>query len=319
MHYVQRLKKYAVIGGALLVMAHAAVSQVCAGGSATIAAAGVKSDPASLTDAAWKEAKPVTVAMDGVGDFKNKKKEVQVKAVYTKNGRISFLLTWEDPTRSVDGNAWVRKGDAWQQKEGGADRVALNFETRRIKNFANKGCAVLCHAEKKNPKEWKYHTERAPQLGDLWVWDSYTSDPMGHAGDYYVDDDSRKADKGSGKPMKNINKFGNGPIFMGDPAKKPSRTGFLMDSEKVAIGNAAVPETPLYMLAPFSGDFADITAQAKHDGGKWTVMLQRKLETKSDTDVQFNTRKKYNLGIAVFENSGMYTKYTSPPLKLDFK
>ena len=188
-----------------------------------------------------------------------------------------------------------------------------------IKNFANKGCAVLCHAEAKNPKEWKYHTERAPQLGDLWVWDSYQSDPMGHAGDYYVDDDSRKADKGSGKAMKNINKFGNGPIFMADPAKKPARPGLLMDSEKVSIGNAAVTETPLYMLTPFSGDFADITAQAKHDGGKWTVMLQRKLETGSDTDVQFNTRKKYNLGIAVFENSGMYTKYTSPPMKLEFK
>jgi len=48
-------------------------------------------------------------------------------------------------------------------------------------------------------------------------------------------------------------------------------------------------------------------------------MMQRKLKTGSDTDVKFKTKKKYNLGIAVLDNSGKYNKFTSPPLKLKFK
>ncbi len=289
------------------------------GGSGQIVAAKVKKDPAGLDAPEWSKAKPMTVSMDGVGSFEGKKKDLTVKAVYTKKGKISVLLSWDDPTKSMDAQAWVKEGDKWVQKKGNMDRVALNFEVRRIKKFANKGCAVLCHSDAKDPKEWKYHTEKAPQFGDLWVWESYRTDPLGYAGDYYVDDDSRKADKGTGKAKMNINKFRNGPVYMQDPAKKPSMPGFLLDTEKVKIGDADIKETPAWMLTKFSGDFADIKAVAKHDGKKWTVMLQRKLKTGSDTDVEFKTKKKYSLGIAVFDNSGMYNKFTSPPLKLSFK
>lgn len=319
MNRLQVLKTGLVIGSISLAVSVLAVTFAVAGGGDTIVAKKVKADPASIDDGAWGKAKETTLSMDGVGDLEGKKKDLKVKAVFTKKGKVSFLLTWDDPTKSMDGKAWVKDGDAWKQKEGDMDRVAFNFETRRIKKFANKGCAVLCHAESKNPKEWKYHTESAPQFGDLWVWESYRSDPMGYAGDYFVDDDSRKADKGTGKATTNMNKFGNGPVYMQDPAKKPSKPGFLMDSDKAKIGDAQVAETALYMLNKFSGDFADIKAWAKHDGSKWTVMMQRKLSTGSDTDVEFKTKKKYNLGIAVFENSGMYTKYTSAPLKLEFK
>jgi hypothetical protein len=313
------IKKSGVVGVLSLGAMVLAMQPAVAGGIEEIVAAKVKADPASIDDAAWGKAQEITISMDGVGDFEGKKEDIKVKAVYTKNGNISFLLTWNDPTKSMDGKAWVKDGDAWKQKDGDMDRVAFNFETRRIKNFANKGCTVLCHAESKNPKEWKYHTEKAPQFGDLWVWESYRSDPMGKAGDYFVDDDSRKADKGTGKASKNMNKFGDGPVYMQDPAKQPSLPGFLMDEEKAKIGDADVAETPVYMLNKFSGDFADITTQSKHDGSKWTVMMQRKLSTGSDTDVEFKTKKQYSLGIAVFENSGMYNKYASPPLKLKFK
>ncbi len=315
---VRKLSKNLLGAGVVLGASVLFLSTALAGGG-TITVAKVKKDPAGIDDAAWGKAKATTITMDGVGSFEGKKKDITVKGVYTKKGLITFLMSWDDPTKSMDGEAWVKDGDKWKQKEGGMDRVALNFEVRRIKNFANKGCAVLCHSDSKNPKEWKYHTEKAPQFGDLWVWESYRTDPMGHAGDYFVDDDSRKGDKGSGAAKLNINKFRNGPVYMQDPAKKPSMPGFLMDSEKAKIGDKQISETPAWMLTKFSGDFADIKAMAKHDGKKWTVMLQRKLKTGSDTDVEFKVKKKYNLGIAVFDNSGMYNKFTSPPLKVAFK
>ncbi len=289
-----------------------------AGGGNVIVAGKVGADPSSVTDAAWSKAKATTVSMDGLGSFEGKKKSIEVKAVYTKNSNISILLSWEDSTKSMGAEKWVKEGDKWSQSKEGQDRVALNFETRRIKKFANKGCAVLCHSDAKDPSQWSYHTEKAPQFGDLWVWESYRTDPMGYAGDYLVDDDSRKGDKGTGKAKTNKNKFGDAPLYMQDPAKQPSMPGFLMDSEKAKIGDADIQETPRWMLEKFSGDFADIKAQSQHDGKKWTVMLTRKLKTGSDTDVEFNTKKKYNLGIAVFDDSGLYNKFASPPMKIEF-
>lgn len=282
-----------------------------------IKAVKVDKDPAAVDGPEWGKAKAVSVPMDGVGGFQGKKQDVAVQAVYTKNGMVSMLFTWNDASKSVDGQAWTKSGEAWTQKPGKMDRLALNFEVRRIQNFANKGCAVLCHSEAKDPKEWKYHTAKAPQFGDLWVWDSYTSAPLGHAGDYLVDDDSRKADKGSGKATMNINKTRSGPLYMQDPAKKPSAAGFLMDNEKADI-DAKTTETPAWMLNTFSGDFADIKAVSRHDGKQWKVMLQRKLKTGSETDVEFDVKKDYNLGIAVFDDSAMYDKFASGPLKLKF-
>jgi len=71
--------------------------------------------------------------------------------------------------------------------------------------------------------------------------------------------------------------------------------------------------------ASFSGSMADIKAKAKWENGRWTVMLQRKLETgDKENDVQFDTRRDYNLGIAVFNNSTKHNSYNSAPLKLKF-
>lgn len=289
-----------------------------AGPSAKIVAVEVKSDPATLDAEQWSKAKPVKVVLDGAGQFENQKKEITVSTVYTDDSKISILLTWEDPARSMDGQAWQKDGDKWIQKAGYEDRVALNFEVRRIKNFATKGCTVLCHSDAKDSKEWKYHTDRAPQLGDLWVWESYRSDPLGHAGDNYVDDDSRKADKGTGKALKNINKYESGPAYMQDPAKTPPLADMLMDDQKVVIGDNPVNETAAWMLSKFSGDFADIASKSSYADGHWKVMLQRKLETDSESDVEFKTKKKYSFGIAVFDNSDRHHSYNSPPLKLEF-
>jgi hypothetical protein len=287
-------------------------------GAVEIQAAKVKSDPADLDAKEWSEAKPVVITLDGAGQFEKMQKEVTVQFVYTKKGRLSVLLSWKDDTKSMDGQAWLKQGDAWHQKPGGEDRVALNWEVRRIKNFATKGCAVVCHSDAKDPAEWKYHTAKAPQLGDLWVWESYRSDPLGFAGDYYVDDDSRKADKGSGKALKNVNKFENGPVFMQDPGKTSPIPGMLMADQKKEIGDTAITEAQAWMLTAFSGDFAQIKAESKHADGRWTVMMQRDLQTGSDADVKLNPKKDYSFGIAVFDNSASHNSYNSPPLKLKF-
>lgn len=294
-------------------------------GETVITAKKVSKDPADINSSEWASAKETTIINEGAsgGPFEKKKLEVKVKAVYTKGGNISVLLSWPDSDQSMTKEAWKLSKGKWEKQKGDEDKVALNWEIKRIKNFATKGCAVVCHSEAKNPEDWKYHTETATERGDMWVWRAYTSNPMGHAEDGYVDDDARKSDAGTGKAKKNEAADKKKPKYMQDPSKKPTAPGFLVDGETVEIKDYRKFKNgdvvPSWILSKFSGSMADITARAKWTNGRWTVMLQRKLETGDrENDVQFDTRRDYNFGIAVFNNSTKHDSYNSPPLKLKF-
>ena len=285
----------------------------------------VSSDPADLGSPEWGSAKEATLINDGAagGPFEKKTLEVKVKAVYTKGGNISVLVSWPDPDKSVTKEAWKLGNGKWAKQKGDEDKLAFNWEIKRIKNFATKGCAVVCHSEAKSQDDWKYHSETATERGDMWVWRAYSSDPLGHAEDGYVDDDSRKSDSGSGKARKNESSDKSKPKFMQDPAKKPSVPGFLVDGETVEIKDFAKFKNgdvvPSWILSKFSGSMADVKTKSKYENGRWTVMLQRKLETDDkENDVTFDTRRDFTFGLAVFNNSSRHNSYNSGPTKLVF-
>jgi hypothetical protein len=111
---------------------------------------------------------------------------------------------------------------------------------------------------------------------------------------------------------------------MQDPSKSASIPNSLLVAEAVEIKDYSVfkegDEIPGYMLYPeWKDSFADIPATGVWKDGKWTVMMKRKLQTGYDDDVQFNTRKKYPFGVAVFDNEHNEDSYDSDPLKLQFK
>ncbi len=79
-------------------------------------------------------------------------------------------------------------------------------------------------------------------------------------------------------------------------------------------------EIPGYMLYPvWKGSFADVKTKGVWKDGTWTVMMSRKLKTGNVDDVQFNTRRKYPFGVAVFDNAHRLNSHNSEPLKLQFK
>lgn len=294
-------------------------------GETIVTAKKVSQDPADINSAEWASAKETAIINEGAagGPFEKKKLEVKVKAVYTKGGNISILLSWPDNDQSMTKEAWKFSNGKWGRQKGDDDKVALNWEIKRIKNFATKGCAVVCHSEAKNTEDWKYHTETATERGDMWVWRAYTSNPLGYAEDGYVDDDARKSDPGTGKAKKNEASDKKKPKFMQNPSRKPSVPGFLLEGETVEIKDYSKFKNgdvvPSWILSRFSGSMADVKAKAKWANGRWTVMLQRRLETSDrENDVQFDTRRDYNFGIAVFNDSTKHNSFNSPPLKLRF-
>jgi hypothetical protein len=319
------MKRFGVVAVLLVLALVTAVSAADKKGDTEIKAKKVSFDPKDISSPEWASAKEATLVNDGAsgGPFEKKTLEVKVKAVYTKGGMISVLVSWPDADKSMTKDAWKLSGGKWAHQKGDDDKVAFNWEIKRIKNFATKGCAVVCHSEAKNSDDWKYHTETATERGDMWTWRSYTSDPMGHAEDGYVDDDSRKSDAGTGKPRKNETGDKSKPKYMQDPAKKPSATGFLVDGENAEIKDYAKFKNndvvPAWMLSKFTGSMADVTARSKHENGRWTVMFQRKLEAgDKENDVNFDTRRDYIFGLAVFNNSTKHNSYNSGPTKFVF-
>ncbi|HEY4744138.1 MAG TPA: ethylbenzene dehydrogenase-related protein [Desulfuromonadaceae bacterium] len=291
-------------------------------GDSLIVAKKVSKDPVDVTSTEWGSAKEAVLINDGAsgGPFEKKTLEVKVKAVYTKGGNISMLLSWPDSDQNVSKEPWKFSKGKWTKSKEDEDKLAINWEIKRIKNFATKGCTVVCHSESKNHEDWKYHTDTATERGDIWEWKAQTSGALGYAEDGYVDDDSRKGDAGTGKAKKNESSDKKKPKFVQDPAKKASVPGALMEGETVELKNAKEGDVvPSWILSKFSGSMADVKAKAKWANGRWNLMLQRKLETSDkENDVQFDTRKEFNLGIAVFNNSSRHNSYNSGPLKVKF-
>ena len=319
------VKRLGILAATVVLATGMMASAVHAKGDTQVTAKKVSSDPTDVTSSQWNEAKEANLVNDGAagGPFEKKTLDVKVKAVYTKAGTISVLVSWPDGDKSVTKEAWKHAHGKWAREKGDEDKAAFNWEIKRIKNFATKGCAVVCHSEAKSKDDWKYHSETATERGDMWVWRAYTSDPMGHAEDGYVDDDSRKSDPGTGKAKKNEASDKKKPKYMQNPAKKASVPGFLVDGETVEIkdyskfkNNEVVPS---WILSPFSGSMADVKTKSRYANGRWTVMFQRKLETDdTENDVKFDTRRDYSFGLAIFNNSSKHDSYNSGPMKLIF-
>jgi hypothetical protein len=290
----------------------------------------VKSAPADAGSSEWNKAKEAKVILTGAGTVEGKIIEQKVKAVHTKD-EIFFLFEWPDKDKSMNKKKWKYTGGKWVKQKGDEDRIGVVWEINRVDKFANKGCAVLCHNESKNEKEWYFSTSSSREKADLWHWKAVRSNPVGYTEDGFVTtnpskepEEGRKRDAGSGKAKGNSTKDKSGPAYMQDPSKPASIPGSLLVAHAVKIKDSSTfkegDEIPGYMLnADWTGSFADTKTKGVWKDGKWTVMISRKLKTGNDDDVQYNTRKKYPFAIAVFDNAHEHNSHNSEPLKLQFK
>lgn len=296
----------------------------------TLVSAGVKKAPQNSGSSEWNKAKESNVLLTGAGTFDGQKITIKVKSVYTDD-MVFFLFDWPDTEKSMGKKEWRLQDGTWKAKKADEDRLGVLFEINRINKYATKGCAILCHNESKNEKEWYFAVNSSKEKGDLWHWKSVRSNPVGFTEDTFVTTNpsqkpeaGRKRDAGKGKAKSNKTKDKTKPAYMQDPAKPASVPGSLLFSEAVGIESYAGfgdgTTIPGYMVDPhWSGSFADIKTQGVWHDGRWTVFMSRKLKTGNDDDLAFNTRKKYPFSIAVFNNSHEHHSLNSEPLKLQFK
>lgn len=302
------------LGGMLL-----SSNKVLGAAKLTLSAVKVNKAPAGLDDPVWKKAQAIQLPLEGKGKLAEKKLTVITKAVYTYED-IYFLFAWKDATKSVTKKTWQFDGHKWSHLEGNEDRLALLFEITRIKNFGSQGCTAACHGPYRAPLfEYKLSTGTPAERGDLWHWKAARSDPYDHADDGWLtvpnEETGRRNDAGKGGDVRNETEDKSKPLYMQDPAQKPSRPGFLLMGEAVKITDYSVfktGDTISYRLPKnLIGSRGDIKAASRYADGGWTLMLHRPLDTDNDDDVIFNPRKKYSFAMAVFDDSGSEDSYDS--------
>lgn len=318
------------IGG--LMLSTVLTSQAADKGDLELVSAKVASSPADAGSAEWNKAKEARFVLAGAGTFEGKNLDIAVKSVHTKD-MVFYRLDWADKDKSMGKKQWTLKDGKWAKKKANEDRLGILFEINRINKFATKGCAVLCHNQSKNVKEWYFAVESNKEKGDLWHWKAVRSNPVGYTEDGYVianpskePGKGRKRDAGNAKAKAkgNATKDKKMPAYMQDPAQKASIPGSLVASEAIQIsdysGIAEGTTIPGYMVNKnWTGSFADVKTIGIWKDGRWTVFMSRKLTTGNEDDTQFNTRKKYPFAVAVFDNSGDENSYNSEPLMMMFK
>jgi len=290
----------------------------------------VKSAPSDAGSPQWNEAKESKIALTGAGTVEGTPLEFKAKSVYTKD-EIFFRFEWADKDKTLNKNRWKNSGGKWTKFKGDEDRLGVTWEINRIDKFATKGCAVLCHNESKNEKDWYYAVSSAKEKADMWHWKSVRSNPVGYTEDGFVTtnpskkpEEGRKRDAGSGKAKSNRTKDKSGPAYLQNPSMLASVEDALLVSEAVEIKADTAfqddQEVPGYMLyTEWKGSFADVKTKGVWENGKWTLVMSRKLDTGYDDDIQFNTRKIYPFAVAVFDDAHEHNSYNSEPLKLEFK
>jgi hypothetical protein len=297
-----------------------------------VAANNVKAAPTGLDDPIWKTAQAVQLLVEGREPVAGANGTVTTRALYTDDS-LFFLFKWKDPTQSITKQSWMFDGQKWVHLKGNEDRIALLFEITRINKFGTRGCAITCHSPADVPrKDWKFATKTDGEKGDLWHWKAARSAPYGYADDAWLTvagnptgsyrETGRRKDVGAGGDIKNQTQNGSRPLYIQDPAIKPSAPGFLLMEEAVKITDYSIFKAgdiiPYRLPVRPSGSRFDVKAISRYADGGWMVMLYRKLNTGHDDDVVFNPKKRYSFALAVFDDSGSEHSKATEPMTLLF-
>lgn len=301
-------------------------------------------------DAVWKSAPVIAIKAVKGKNFKDGKGETSgtLQVAYTTD-TLYMLVTYEDPTLSMQRSPYVKKANGtWEKMKDPEDKGGDNnkfYEDKMavlwnindsIFGFSEKfSCTSVCHGGEPGKPYGNKYSEEEGELGDIWHMKYVRGGVIGQADDQYLDhtrfdatkspEAGRKSDPKTGGGYEDIKLVNGKPEFMNKSGKAANKGGtyWLKVEEKVAFDDSkfkAGDEVASVLIAPFTGDRGDVSVGAKWANGKWTVELARKLKTGSKFDIQFDDLNKgYTFGLGFFDNAQVRHAYVQEPLLLQFQ
>jgi hypothetical protein len=211
------------------------------------------------------------------------KTKVSLQSVHTTS-KVYFLVTWEDTTESIEHKPWVWNAGKSAYEEGPEreDMCSLAFE----------------------------HTGRfvadmlAPEgaTWDVWHWKAARTNPQGFAMDKLhrytrakPEGKAKQYDARDGKPLW---------------IARPEDSGDTVEVKQPAPATFAADKVPQYVPGTPRGSTADVPAKARWSDGRWTLEIERALDTGQADDTRFDLARSYRMALAVFDHTGDMDKAT---------
>lgn len=303
-----------------------------------------------MADKAWDAAKAISVALEELpyepdnGYEGMRDTEVSVKSLYDDK-HVYFLITYKDPTKSLERFPWVKQSDGSWKKFANKDSTGHDntyyedkfamFWNISTKGFEAEGCMIACHLDEPgDTSAGRKYTASDAETIDMWHAKYVRSVPMGMFDDQYVDNNTdpkenkgwgRKGDTGKGGYKNNDNADKSAPAYMNLGGTEDDKY-FVIPSKKVPFVDnfKAGDVVPGISIQPMMGGRADILARNNHKDGVWTLEVMRALKTEGENvetqDVQFTDMgKSYPFGIAVFDNSQINHLFHLETLEMKFQ
>lgn len=303
-----------------------------------------------MADKAWDGAKAITVTVDELPYEPNngyegmQSTDVTIKSLYDDK-YVYFLVTYKDPTKSLERFPWVKQEDGSWKKLANKDSTGHDntyYEDKfamwwniSTKGFEDEGCMIACHLGLPNDKSaGRKFTAAEGETIDMWHAKYVRSMPMGMFDDQYVDSTKdpkknknygRKGDTGKGGYKNNDNADKSAPAYMNLNPTADEKY-YVIPSKKVPFVDnfKAGDVVPGIDIAPMMGGRADILSRNEYKDGVWTLEVMRALKTEGENaetqDVQFvDMSKTYPFGIAVFDNSQINHLFHTDTLELKFE
>jgi hypothetical protein len=303
-----------------------------------------------IADKSWDKAKEIKVTVDeqpykpSNGYKGMTSTDVAIKSLYDDT-YVYFLISYKDPTKSLERFPWVKQNDGSWKKRADKDSTGHDntyyedkfamFWNINTQGFEEDGCMIACHLNQPGDKSpGRKYTNAEGETIDMWHAKYVRSLPMGMFDDQYVDSTNdpkknanwgRKGDTGKGGYKNNDSADGSKPAFMNlNPTEDDMY--YVIPSKKVPFVDTFKEGdvVPGIEIAPMMGGRADILSRNNYENGMWTMEVRRALKTEGENvetqDVQFSDMSKsFPFGIAVFDNSQINHLFHVETLELQFK
>ena len=302
-----------------------------------------------MAEKAWDGTKGITVKVDELpyepsnGYTGMTETDVTIKSLYDDD-YVYFLITYKDPTKSLERFPWVKQKDGSWKKLSNKDSTGHEntyyedkfamFWNISTQGFEEEGCMISCHLGiKGDSSAGRKYTASADETIDMWHAKYARSLPMGMFDDQYVDNNTdpkqnkgwgRKGDTGKGGYKNNDNSDKTGPAYM-NLNSSADEMYYVIPSKNVPFVDEfkAGDVVPGITISPMMGGRADILSRNEYKDGTWTLEVMRALKTEGENvetqDVQFDDKSKsFPFGIAVFDNSQINHLFHVETLELKF-
>ena len=234
--------------------------------------------------------------------------KVTAKAFYTPF-EIFIRFRWQDPGADL-GPYWTREGAKWRAAGPRRDGLGIVWGPPGAK-FA---CATVCHL-----KDWRNEGARAfgdfqmsageGRKLDFWIWKAGRGGPGGAVEVARLTAEGRKS---------------MGPEDFETPNSVLAASKGLSGLADQAFGEndapLKTPETgdertaPGYLVTASEPSRTEVSANATHENGAWTLTVSRRLTGMDPDDVKFVAGGEYSFGLAVIDGVARDHNAVSAPV-----